>query len=72
MIRFTRKTKSGHSGEIIEKPEVQKAGEGDLLYAARFWYRVDDFRIICNIQDDKILVTVLRIADRKEPVFGKI
>ncbi len=26
IIRFTRKTKSGHSLEIIEKPEVQKAG----------------------------------------------
>ncbi len=26
IIRFTRKTKSGHSVEIIEKPEVQKAG----------------------------------------------
>ncbi len=26
IIRFTRKTKNGHSIEIIEKPEVQKAG----------------------------------------------
>ncbi len=26
IIRFTRKTKSGHGIEIIEKPEVQKAG----------------------------------------------
>lgn len=26
IIRFTRKTKNGHSVEIIEKPEVQKAG----------------------------------------------
>ena len=26
VIRFTRKTKNGHSVEIIEKPEVQKAG----------------------------------------------
>ncbi len=26
IIRFSRKTKSGHSVEIIEKPEVQKAG----------------------------------------------
>ena len=26
IIRFTRKTKSGHGVEIIEKPEVQKAG----------------------------------------------
>lgn len=26
IIRFTRKTKNGHSIEILEKPEVQKAG----------------------------------------------
>ena len=26
IIRFKRKTKNGHSVEIIEKPEVQKAG----------------------------------------------
>ena len=26
IIRFTRKTKNGHSVEILEKPEVQKAG----------------------------------------------
>ena len=26
VIRFTRKTKNGHSVEVIEKPEVQKAG----------------------------------------------
>ena len=35
IIRFTRKTKNGHSVEIIEKPEVQKAG-GVYLYAALY------------------------------------
>lgn len=29
-------------------------------------YRVGSFRILCDIQDDKILITVLRIAHRKE------
>ena len=29
-------------------------------------YRVGDFRILCEIQDSKILITVLRIKHRKE------
>ncbi|WP_288567614.1 type II toxin-antitoxin system RelE/ParE family toxin [uncultured Treponema sp.] len=29
-------------------------------------YRVADYRLICDIQDEKILVTVLRIGHRKE------
>ena len=34
---------------------------------AGFWrYRVGDYRLICEIEDDKILITVLRIAHRKE------
>ena len=28
-------------------------------------YRVGDYRIICDIQQDKILITVLRIGHRK-------
>lgn len=29
-------------------------------------YRVGDYRLVCDIEDDKILVIVLRIAHRKE------
>lgn len=29
-------------------------------------YRVGNYRIICNIQDDKILITVVRISHRSE------
>lgn len=32
-----------------------------------YWkYRVGDWRIICDIQDQKILVRVLRIGNRRE------
>lgn len=38
---------------------------------AGLWrYRVGDYRIICDIQDDKILVTILRIAHRREVYRG--
>ena len=35
-------------------------------YAGLWRYRVGDYRLICEIHDEKILVTVLRIAHRKE------
>lgn len=38
---------------------------GDRLGA--YWkYRVGDWRIICDIQDDRIVVRVLRLGNRRE------
>ena len=43
---------------------------GKLLQGSRFgelWrYRVGDFRIICRIVDDKLIVLVVRIGHRKD------
>ena len=34
---------------------------------ADLWrYRSGDYRIICDIQDERILITILRIGHRKE------
>ena len=34
---------------------------------ADLWrYRFGDYRIICDIQDERILITILRIGHRKE------
>ena len=41
-----------------------KALVGNL--AGRWRYRVGDYRLVCEIEDDKILVAVLHIAHRKE------
>ena len=41
-----------------------KALTGNLVNLWR--YRVGDYRIICDIQDEKILITVLRLGHRKE------
>ncbi len=44
---------------------IGKALQGSRL--GEFWrYRVGPFRLICKIEDDRLLVLVLRIADRKE------
>ena len=43
---------------------------GEALHSSRlgeFWkYRVGDYRLICKIEDDRLVVLVLRIGDRKE------
>ena len=43
---------------------------GEALAGAKlgnYWtYRVGDWRIICDIQDKRIVVRVLRIGNRKE------
>lgn len=40
-----------------------KALAGSLAHLWR--YRVGDYRLICDIQDEKILITVLRLGHRK-------
>ena len=43
---------------------------GQALHGSRlgeFWkYRVGDFRLICKIEDHRLLVLVLRVGQRKE------
>jgi mRNA interferase RelE/StbE len=43
---------------------------GKSLHGSRlgeFWkYRVGDYRLICKIEDDRLIVLVLRVGHRKE------
>lgn len=43
---------------------------GDALSGStlgQFWkYRVGDWRLVCSIQDDKVVVYVLRIGNRRD------
>ena len=44
---------------------IGKALKGSDL--GEFWrYRVGDYRIICRIEDARLVVLVLRVADRKD------
>ena len=53
---------------------VAKLGDprsvGEALHGSRlgeFWkYRVGDYRLICKIEDDRLIVLVLRVGHRKE------
>ena len=45
--------------------DTGKALTGNLL--GTFWrYRIGDFRIICDIQDEKLRVLVVQIGNRRE------
>jgi mRNA interferase RelE/StbE len=53
----------------LEDPRIRGKGlKGNL---ATFWrYRGGDYRIICDIQEDKMIILILRIGHRKE-VYDK-
>ena len=65
-----------HSKRILKflHEQVAKLNDprsvGQALHGSRlgeFWkYRVGDYRLICKIEDDRLVVLVLRIGDRKE------
>ena len=49
----------------IENPRILgKALKGDLKGLWR--YRIGNFRIVCQIQDNSLLILILKIAHRKE------
>ena len=51
---------------LIEDPRsLGKALHGPIL--GEFWrYRVGDYRLICRIEDDRLVVLVLRLGHRRE------
>lgn len=55
---------------IIKLQNVQDPRSSGKALVGNFagcWrYRVGDYRLVCYIEEEKILITVLRIAHRKE------
>ena len=49
----------------MEDPRASGKALGGNL-AGMWRYRVGDYRLVCEIENDKILVTVLHIAHRKD------
>ncbi len=53
--------------EVASLEDPKSRGKGLVGNLNGLWrYRVGDYRVICEILDDKILITVLHIAHRKE------
>ena len=61
LVGFLRSRVSG----LANPRDIGEALSGQRL--GQYWkYRVGDWRIICDIQDQKITVRVLRIGNRRE------
>jgi mRNA interferase RelE/StbE len=53
--------------DVAALKDPRSRGHALVGNLAGLWrYRVGDFRVVCEIQDTKILITILHIADRKE------
>ena len=74
--RELRKLDAQHSKRILKflRDRVARLDDprsiGKALHGSRlgeFWkYRVGDYRLICKIEDDLLVILVLRIGHRKE------
>ena len=74
--RELNKVDAQHARRILKFLHEQVAKLDDphriaeALHGARlgeFWkYRVGDYRLICKIEDDRLIVLILRIGHRKE------
>ena len=53
--------------EVAAMPDPRARGKALKGTLSTLWrYRTGDWRIICDIQDTQILITVLKIGNRKE------
>jgi mRNA interferase RelE/StbE len=53
--------------ELEELEDPRSRGKGLSSNLAGLWrYRVGDWRLICEIIDDKLIITLLRIGHRSE------
>lgn len=54
--------------EGCDNPRIH--GKGLTGNRSKGWrYRIGDYRLICDIQDNKILIYVLTVGHRKEEVY---
>lgn len=63
ILRYLRK-------RIATKEDPRRFGKPLYGELSGLWrYRVRDYRMICNIEDDKVVVLVVRLSHRKD-VYG--
>ena len=70
--RPVQKQIKNYMDEVAALKDPRSRGKALKGTLSELWrYRSGDYRIICNIQDDKILITILRIGHRKEVYKAK-
>ena len=52
---------------VLETADPRERGSGLRANLAGLWrYRVGDYRVICSIEDDELVVLVLQIGHRRD------
>ena len=65
--KYIQKRIKKYMDEVAKLEDPRSRGKRLLSNLSGLWrYRVGDFRIICQIKDAQLVVTVVRIGDRKE------
>lgn len=65
-----RRIKKYLDERIATEDDPRRFGEGLTENLAGLWkYRIGDFRVIADIQDDRIVVLIVRIAHRRR-IYG--
>lgn len=66
-INAAKRIKNYLDSRIATELDPRRLGHSLKGNLAGYWrYRVGDYRIICQIQDKKVIVLVLQIGHRKE------
>lgn len=56
--------------EVEKLEDLRSRGEALLENMSGLWrYRIGDYRAICEIQEEKIVISVLKIGHRKD-IYG--
>ena len=64
---FTQKRIKKYLAEVVLLDNPRSRGKPLVSNLSGLWrYRVGDYRLICSIEDDRILITVLRLGHRRE------
>jgi mRNA interferase RelE/StbE len=74
-IKELRKLDVGHRARILDFIELKAAenprGFGKPLTDTDFWrYRVGEYRVVCNLDDEARKILVLRIGHRRQVYRG--
>ena len=66
-VKQLKKIDKNTSKRIAKTNNPRNIGKALTGPLGNFWrYRVSDYRIICNIQDNNFVILVLKVANRNE------
>ncbi|MBP2622888.1 type II toxin-antitoxin system RelE family toxin [Streptococcus oricebi] len=65
MAAFTKKRIKAYLNSIVDNPRAK--GKGLIANRSGQWrYRVGDYRVIVNIQDEELIILALEVGHRRD------